>query len=325
MGSACSGGTAGGESAAVEQVFAVPAAGVSLPVRSTRRLGWKRDLPDFRDRVLALPVPAAGELPASVDLRKGEFLGFAIYDQGTLGSCTANAIGAAFQFDQEKQGLKDFYPSRLFIYYNERAMEGSVDIDAGAYIRDGVKSVNTFGVCNETLWPYIESQFTVKPGDDCYTAATKNKCVEYARVTQTLDDMKTCLSNGYPFVFGFTVFNSFFSAEVSATGNMSMPLTDDTIAGGHAVLCVGYDDEKQVFIVRNSWGESWGDGGYFYMPYAYLSDPSLADDLWVMNSVTGTSLTTRAISAHVPAPAPALAPQATAATQASEGAERREA
>jgi len=306
MGNSCAG--VGGATAEAGSTFVVQVTGQSVPVRTVRKLGWKPDLPDFRDRVLSLPAEKTANLPSSVDLRKSEAFAFEIYDQGSLGSCTANAIGAAFQYDQRKEGLVDSMPSRLFIYYNERAMEGSVDYDAGAYIRDGVKSVNKLGVCAESLWPYDESKFTAKPSDECYTEAAKNLCTEYARVTQTLDEMKACLSEGFPFVFGFTVFYSFFDQSVAETGMMSMPLENDPIAGGHAVLAVGYDDEKGCFIVRNSWGEGWGDQGFFYMPYAYIADPSLASDFWMMRTVEGTvKLPTRAISATKPAPAPLLA------------------
>jgi len=289
----------------------------------TRKLGWKRDLPDFRDRVLALPAEKTTNLPDCVDLRKGGFLSFPIYDQGSLGSCTANAIGAGFHFDQLKEGIQDFAPSRLFIYFNERTMEGTIGQDSGAYIRDGIKSVSQQGVCSESLWPYVEAKFTVKPSDECYTTALKNKCLEYARVDQTLDHMRGCLSQGFPFVFGFTVYNSFYSDEVTTSGQMSMPQASDYMLGGHAVTAVGYDDEKQVVIVRNSWGEGWGDNGYFYMPYAYISDMSLASDMWTMRNVGGTPLPTRAISRHVPSAAPR--PTAAAGQQLlAEGAGRRE-
>lgn len=318
MGAQCSGRTV-----VADETFNVHEAGFSFPVRTVKKMGWKRDLPDFRDRVLALPVERASNLPASVDLRKGDFLSFPIYDQGNLGSCTANAIGAGFHFDQLKQGLKDFVPSRLFIYYNERATEGSIGEDSGAYIRDGIKSVNQQGVCSESLWPYAEAKFTVKPSDACYTDALKYKCLEYARVSQTLDDMRACLSAGLPFVFGFTVYDSFYN--LTETGEMSMPTWGDSIVGGHAVLCVGYDDERQMFVVRNSWGDSWGDNGYFYMPYAYLSDPNLASDLWVMRNVDGTALPTRAISAHVPSGTPQPAAAAGVQQVLAEAAERREA
>mmetsp|Transcript_35701 Transcript_35701/g.89810 ORF Transcript_35701/g.89810 Transcript_35701/m.89810 type:complete len:319 (+) Transcript_35701:107-1063(+) len=264
----------------VEEIFSVPAAGFSIRVRSQRKFGWKPDLPDFRDKVLALPESKTTDLPTKVDLRPAEH--FTIYDQGYLGSCTANAIGAAFHFDQIRQGCTEFVPSRLFIYYNERAMEGNVDQDAGAYIRDGIKSIAQIGVCHETMWPYDVSRFTDCPKERCYTDATLNKCKSYARVPQTLEDMKGVINEGFPFVFGFAVFESFMTAEVAATGVVPMPSSFEAVLGGHAVQACGYDDEKQWFIVRNSWGEEWGDKGYFYLPYEYMANPQLVGDMWAI-------------------------------------------
>lgn len=286
MGQQCSGG-----SALAEDTFHVPETGFSIPVRTVRKMGWKRDLPDFRDRVLALPPAKVENLPPSVDLRPAEH--FVIYDQGSLGSCTANAIGAAFHFDQIKQGLKDFTPSRLFIYYNERAMEGTVDQDSGAYIRDGIKSIHKIGVCRESRWPYDEASFTTKPLDECYQEAAKNHCKEYARVPQDLAHMKGCLKEGLPFVFGFTVLSSFQTREVATTGNMCMPKPKDYVLGGHAVCAVGYDDSRKCVIVRNSWGNGWGDKGYFYMPYEYITHPYLAQDFWTIRFVEGAPLCTK--------------------------------
>jgi len=288
MGAQCS-----GRSVVPDETFVVEEAGVSIAVRTTRRMGWKRDLPDFRDRVLALPS-AAADLPPKVDLRPEEH--FAIYDQGGLGSCTANAIGAAYHFDQIRQGIKDFTPSRLFIYYNERAMEGSIDSDAGAYIRDGMKSLEKLGVCSEHLWPYVETKFTNRPSSHCYEVAKRNRAKQYARVPQTLEAMKGCLNEGFPFCFGFIVMSSFQFPDVALTGWMHMPGPYDFVMGGHAVLAVGYDDKKEVFIVRNSWGKLWGDKGYFYMPYAYITNPGLVDDLWMVRFVDGPDLPTKPLS-----------------------------
>jgi C1A family cysteine protease len=286
MGNQCNGRTV-----VADETFVVEEAGFSIPVRTVKKMGWKRDLPDFRDRVLALPQGKKENLPPKVDLRPEEH--FHIYDQGTLGSCTANAIGAAFHFDQIRQGVKDFTPSRLFIYYNERAMEGSIDKDAGAYIRDGIKSVHKIGACNEKLWPYDEAKFTDKPSKSCYEAAEASKAKEYARVPQKLEDMKAVLNEGLPFVFGFTVLSSFQTTEVAETGKMKMPGPYDFVMGGHAVQACGYDDKEEVIIVRNSWGEGWGDNGYFYMPYAYITNPGLAEDMWVIRFVSEEELPTK--------------------------------
>mmetsp|Transcript_83413 Transcript_83413/g.268888 ORF Transcript_83413/g.268888 Transcript_83413/m.268888 type:complete len:292 (-) Transcript_83413:281-1156(-) len=271
-------------------VFVVQEAGASIPVRPGRKMGWKKDLPDFRDRMFALPIEKKQDFPCKVDLRPAEHFG--IYDQGKLGSCTANALGAAFHFDQVKEGKIDFVPSRLFIYYNERSMEGCVDQDAGSYLRDGIKSLNQIGVCSEKPWEYDESQFTVRPTEGCYTSATANRASEYARIPQTIEDIKGVLKEGFPFVFGFVVLSSFRTEAVSSTGYMTMPQPEDSTLGGHAVMAIGYDDEKQVVIVRNSWGEGWGDAGYFYMPYDYICHPFLAGDMWAIKSVDGKDFPT---------------------------------
>src|SRR5208283_4151226 len=199
-----------------------------------------------------------------------------VYDQGELGSCTANAIGAAMEFERLKQSLQDFMPSRLFIYYNERVIEGTVASDSGAQIRDGIKTVASQGVCPETEWPYDIAQFATEPGPQCYADAITDKAVLYQRLSHNLDQMKGCLASGYPFVFGFTVYESFESASVARTGHASLPKSGERAIGGHAVAGVGYDDSKQWFIVRNSWGPNWGMKGCFTLPYAYVTATNLA-------------------------------------------------
>jgi len=248
------------------------------------RYGWVRDLPDLRDHLYATPPEFLVKLPSSVDLRSQCP---AVYDQGQLGSCTANAIAAALEFDQMKEKQSNvFVPSRLFIYYNERVMEGTVNEDSGAQIRDGIKSVGKQGDCPETLWPYDIKKFAVKPPDKCYQQALKFKAVQYQRLSQILNQLKGCLASGYPFVFGFTVYESFESQQVAQTGHASMPLPKETVVGGHAVMAVGYDDSQNWFIVRNSWGDGWGLKGYFTLPYAYLLEQNLASDFWTIRLVS---------------------------------------
>ena len=208
-----------------------------------------------------------------------------VYDQGDLGSCTANAIGAAIEFDQIKQGMQPWVPSRLFIYYNERVVEGTVNEDAGAEIRDGIKVVNSQGVCPELNWPYNPSQFTTKPILECYDIAKQHPAVLYHSVNQDLHSLQQVLASGFPVVFGFTVYESFESDVVAKTGIMGMPKRHEQTLGGHAVLCVGYDNAKKQMIVRNSWGPTWGDQGYFHMPFDYITDKKLASDFWVIQSV----------------------------------------
>lgn len=252
--------------------------------RRTARYGWIRDLPDHRDFLYAAPAPILRALPARVDLRPN--CPPEIYDQGNLGSCTANAIAAGIEFDLRQRGADTaFTPSRLFIYYNERVIENSVNQDSGAQLRDGVKSVATTGACPEVEWPYEIAKFADRPGTACYRDAKKDVVKVYQRLVQDLNTMKGCLAEGFPFVFGFSVFESFESAQVARTGHVPMPNASESILGGHAVAAVGYDDATREFIVRNSWGPSWGDRGYCYMPYSYLRDPSLAADFWTIRSM----------------------------------------
>jgi len=250
--------------------------------RKVARYGWLPDLPDHRDHVYAAPVKITGALPAKVDLRSQCP---PVYDQGQLGSCTANAIAAAIEFDRLKQRLNVFTPSRLFIYYNERAMEHTIDSDSGAQIRDGIKSVGKRGDCPEAEWPYAIAKFKTRPPKNCYADALKYKAVLYQRVPQTLSQLKGCLASGFPFVFGFTVYESFESAHVAKTGHASLPKKKEPAIGGHAVMAVGYDNAKKRFIVRNSWGAGWGMKGYFTLPYAYVTDNNLADDFWTIRVV----------------------------------------
>lgn len=244
--------------------------------------GWLPDLPDQRDYEFD-GVCALNALPPSVDLRPNDN---PVYNQGSLGSCTGNAIGGMFQFVNKKDAGIDFVPSRLFIYYGERAIEGSIKRDAGAYIRDGMKVIAKKGVCTEVTWPYDITKFTNKPSTEAFKEALNHQAITYQRIRDALPNMKQCLADGYPFVFGFTVYESFHSwSDVGKTGVMTMPAKTEKVLGGHAVMAVGYDDEKQVVIVRNSWGTGWGDKGYFYMPYAYIQNRNLTDDFWTLRKV----------------------------------------
>ncbi len=245
-------------------------------MRKLQRYGWKRDLPDARDQHWH---PTLTELPEKVDLRPKCPT---VYDQGQIGSCTANAIAAALEFDLLKEGREPFTPSRLFIYYNERALEGSLGSDSGAELRDGCKSVATAGVCPEIQWPYLENLLFVKPEVVCYQEARRDLARNYFRLQQQLFALKSCLSAGYPFVFGFTVYDAFESDEVAASGVLNLPGPGESVIGGHAVMAVGYDEKEKRFIIRNSWGSGWGMHGYFTIPFAYIENPGLASDFWTL-------------------------------------------
>jgi len=258
-------------------------------MRQIRRYGWRPDLPDFRDFKFLQRLGPTTKLPAAVDLTK-HMPG--IYDQGDTGSCTGNAIAAAIEFCLRKQRLSEYVPSRLFIYYNERLLEGTTSEDAGAEIRDGIKSVAAQGVCSESpqptgvaTWPFNINLLKVKPPPECYASALKNIVKTYSRVDQTLAGLRGCLAAGLPFVFGFTVYDAFESQAVASSGALNLPTAHESVVGGHAVLAVGYDDSTRRFIVRNSWGRGWGQHGYFTMPYDYVLNPDLADDFWHIDVV----------------------------------------
>lgn len=248
-------------------------------VRDNRWYGWKKDELDQRDLIYAFSISLTA-LPEKVDLRK-----FCppVYNQGALGSCTAQALSGSLEmlFNYYKVADK-IKPSRLFIYYNERDIEGNVNRDSGAYLRDGIKSLAKQGACDESLWPYKIKDFKKKPTNACYRQAKKYLIDEYMRVPQQLTNLKTALTSSMPIIFGFSVYESFETNQVSKTGIVPMPKKSEKLLGGHAVLAVGYDDTKKVFICRNSWGDKWGDKGYFYMPYDYLTSKNLSSDFWVI-------------------------------------------
>ena len=241
---------------------------------------WIRDKVDARDHIYQIPTIAT-KLPASMDLRKWDS---PIEDQGALGSCTGNAIAGAIELINRKNSKKHNV-SRLFIYYQERVLEGSVYYDAGAYIRDGMKACNRWGAPIEELWPYNEWQFANKPTTPAYTDASKRKVTGYQRCLN-FAAVKVAIAAGNPVVVGFDVYDSFESAQVERTGLMPYPNTrTESLLGGHAVCLVGYNDRQSRFIARNSWGTSWGDNGYFYMPYRVIQDTNMSDDFWLINAV----------------------------------------
>jgi C1A family cysteine protease len=233
-------------------------------------------LPEEELKLIELP-PRLGAGATSIDLRS---MLPPCYDQGNIGSCTANALIAAYQY------LKPvFMGSRLFLYYNERVLENSTKFDAGAYLYDGVKTMIKNGVCAESEWPYIPNKFSVKPLDVCYKSALDHQVLQAFNVTQTLDQMKACLSAGFPFVVGILCYNAFVSTTVARNGIVSMPAKNERPIGGHAILIVGYDDGTKRWIFRNSWGATWGDRGYGYLPYEYLTSKTLSSDLWTLRLV----------------------------------------
>jgi len=259
------------------------------------RYSWLPDLPDFRDFKYAFHSlkfsPNMGlnlNLPTQVDLRP---FCSPVFDQGQYGSCTSQSLAGHLEFLELKEirekttAPEEFDPntfvpfSRLFIYWNERDLEGTTSQDSGAQIRDGIKSLAQYGDCKEGNWSYLPQNVFTKPSDVAFQEAASHKISTYMRL-DSLYDVKHCLSSGYPVSFGFTVFESFESPEVANTGIVPVPQSNEECEGGHAVLAVGYDDAKQCLIVRNSWGPTWGDKGYFYLPYEFVTNQDLSDDYW---------------------------------------------
>lgn len=262
------------------------------------RYNWRPDKPDLRDKKFAdLKERELLKASAKVDLRPKCS---PIVNQLQIGSCTGNAVAGGLEYLQNLE-IRDNVPlteakqvftkgkfeaiSRLFVYYNERILEGTTGEDAGAEIRDGMKAISKWGICRESVWQYLDSQALARPTDAAYAEAIKHKCLSYYRINDgDVAAMKRCLTHGYPFVFGFTVYDSFESDQVASTGMVPMPSQTEDVLGGHAVLAVGYDDALQCFIVRNSWGLDWGVQGYFFMPYAYLQSTDLSSDFWTMRN-----------------------------------------
>ena len=272
-----------------EHLAAPIASGAAAPpaARKARRTyGWKPDLPDHRDYpygAMRLGLESPATLPSSVDLRPSCP---PVYDQGkVLQSCTANALAAALKFLELKSGRPKVTPSRLFIYYNERSLENDTGNNAPAYLRDGIKSIATTGICDESAWPYDELEYAQQPPASCYQQAQTYKALSYFSVDNSkLEELKGCLASGFPFVFGFSLYPSFYDAD-SNRGIVPLP-GDESIEGGHAVLAVGYDDATARFTIQNSWGADVGDRGYYYMPYQYLTS-NLSDSCWTIRSVSG--------------------------------------
>lgn len=250
--------------------------------------GWIRDTPDKRD--LKYQAAPAYTLPFKVDLRP-RFKPVPVEDQGAIGSCTAQALIGAMEYLNAQGDRPHVDFSRLFVYYGERYIEGTVRIDAGAQIRTGIRVLSKTGVCLESLWPYKTRNLYAQPDGNCFVDAKYRKAVEYRRC-DGLTAVKTALSQGYPVSGGFMVYSNFESAATTRTGLVQVPkirgFWRDRLIGGHAVCFCAYDDRMEYkggrgcVGFRNSYGRGWGDDGHGWLPYPYLENPNLSDDFWVI-------------------------------------------
>jgi len=248
---------------------------------------------DRRDLLyLYSPAEARARLPQRIDLRP---MCPMVHEQGHPGTCTAHAIAGAFQFEQRRLELDDFSPSRLFIYYTERAMQRAQHKRGGPNLRAGLKAVARHGVCPENLWPYSQDLKVIatKPPAKAYEVAKHHKIVKYHRIemgkqssSAFLRLMKSCLAEGCPFLFAFHYHQSFEDPGVGKDGKMPASKPRELFKHWHAVMAVGYDDRSRNMIVRNSWGWSWGRQGYFFMPYDLIVRPELTADFWTIRGVT---------------------------------------
>ena len=256
---------------------------IAHPV-SQYNLNYTLERDDSRD--FKLTFEAKFDLPAEFDLNHLDKWG-TIYDQGTLGSCVSNSVSASLRWILEREGKGSFNPSRLFIYYNGRQIEGYLPVeDSGISIRGGFQSVNLNSVCGEDNWQYIPDNFSIKPPQGCYDAAKTHNQFKYLSVNQNENDLKKCLTDGYPISFGLVLYESFMSTTVATTGKVTAPDTNkEQRCGGHCLTIIGYSDVSRMFTIVNSWSDKWGDKGYCYIPYDYITNSQLASDFWSPRSI----------------------------------------
>ena len=243
-------------------------------------MGWRPTHPDFRDRPYAAlaSLEHGAPLPASVDLRST--LPAGRYDQGQLGSCTAQGLALQVRQCRAKQGLPDVPGSRLFLYYEERAREGTVGKDVGADPRDGCKVLAQRGIPHESAWDYEPLNYATQPPAAAYADALSFQALEYHAVDLTnLREIKSCLAAGYVLGFGASIYESF--ERIGKDGMVPMPRCDQSPLGGHYTVIAGYREDGRLIGV-NSWGNGWGQDGCCFWPAEYVTNRNLAWSGWTI-------------------------------------------
>lgn len=251
----------------------------------TRGMGWLPDLPDPRDHKWATSPPIAQALPDNVDLRENMP---PVVDQLQLGSCTANTHCNAVDYQRKKQGLSFLRGSRLFHYFNTRTLEGTVNSDSGASIRNTIKAGVEWGTSFETCWPYDITKYREKPKQECYDVAIQHQTLEYMRVEQNMQEIMGCLASGFVIQCGIMVYRQY--EQVGPSGIINMPNMNEAPLGGHSQLLCGYykDTQEGVKVIsQNSWGSNWGERGYCYIPIGYLTNVQLSGDFWAIKLTEG--------------------------------------
>lgn len=246
----------------------------------TRSFGWRRPTTPHRGTRLALSPADLDGLPAAVDLRPGMP---AVYDQGALGSCTAQAIAGALEYLGRREGLSTDTPSRLALYFDGRAARGHVLEDDGAILVDVVTAASLRGFASESAWPYDVTRFAAPPPAHYRETALHTRLVNAEALAHDLGTLLSTLASGYPVAFGAEVYESFETVDTG--GVVPLPSSDERELGGHAMLVVGYDRPAGYFLVRNSWGESFGTHGHVWMPFDYLLDATLCGELFALRAV----------------------------------------
>lgn len=257
------------------------------------KIGLTKDLRDDRDypfeKIRRVSADTVGTALTPVDLRTDP-LDPPVANQGRLNSCSAFATTYLVNFVRDKLGKQDFIPSQLFTYYATRKIENRINLDRGATMRGALKSVATYGVVNESDWPYDVTKWRTDPGQAVFDLAANNQAIQYFRIPDgNITQMKQCLADGFPFVFGMSLYRQFQSKQALKDGIVTVPSTIGGTIGGHALTVMGWKliRGKEYFICQNSWGTAVGDQGFWYVPTAYMTKfkNKLAWDFWTIRTM----------------------------------------